>query len=510
LRVKREVSRSAIAGGLLFYGSVFRMSGVPPDPSGAAPIPPRSNGLRANYLIFPEVIGQSVGTIAPSVTPALLIGAVFASAGNGTWLAYAFATVALVFASCSINQFASRIASSGSFYVFVGKGLGLSLGVIAGWSLIIAYLFTAAAVIGGAVNYLMAIVHDAGGVGGGRDLAVGFSIIVVAVAWALAYRDIRLSTRTALWINVTTVALILLVVLGSSVVIGPVFDAAQLQLVDVSADDLRAGLVLAFFSFVGFESATTLGREARQPLIVIPRAVTLGVLVVGVFFVFCAYVLVGAFHGRTPALDETEAPVTLLARMLHLRGVGMAISAGIAFSFIACALGSLNAGARVLYALSCHGLFHPAAGRAHEINATPYVAVTLLAAVALGLSLSLTIVGVGLIDGFGYLAMIATFGFLVAYILVAVAAPVYLRRLGALRPHHIAAAAITVALLALPLIGSLYPVPEWPNSILPYVFVALVAAGLGPFWLMRMRAPHDLVRIRADFLAEVPAPAESR
>jgi len=106
--------------------------------------------------------------------------------------------------------------------------------------------------------------------------------------------------------------------------------------------------------------------------------------------------------------------------------------------------------------------------------------------------------------------MIATFGFLVAYILVAVAAPVYLRRLGALRPHHIAAAAITVALLALPLIGSLYPVPEWPNSILPYVFVALVAAGLGPFWLMRMRAPHDLVRIRADFLAEVPAPAESR
>jgi hypothetical protein len=53
-------------------------------------------------------------------------------------------------------------------------------------------------------------------------------------------------------------------------------------------------------------------------------------------------------------------------------------------------------------------------------------------------------------------------------------------------------------------------VPEWPNSILPYVFVALVAAGLGPFWLMRMRAPHDLVRIRADFLAEVAAPAESR
>ena len=33
---------------------------------------------------------------------------------------------------------------------------------------------------------------------------------------------------------------------------------------------------------------------------------------------------------------------------------------------------------RVLYALSRRGLFHPAAGRAHGIGATPYVAVTLL------------------------------------------------------------------------------------------------------------------------------------
>ena len=135
---------------------------------------------------------------------------------------------------------------------------------------------------------------------------------------------------------------------------------------------------------------------------------------------------------------------------------------------------------------------------------------TLLAAIALGLSLSLTILGVGLIDGLGYLAMIATFGFLVAYILVAVAAPLYLRRLGILRFHHIAVAAITVVLLALPLIGSLYPAPDWPNAILPYVFLALVAAGLGKLWLVRMRAPQDLVGIKADFLAEIPAPAESR
>ena len=36
---------------------------------------------------------------------------------------------------------------------------------------------------------------------------------------------------------------------------------------------LRLGLILALFSFVGFDSAKTLGAEAREPLKTIPRAV---------------------------------------------------------------------------------------------------------------------------------------------------------------------------------------------------------------------------------------------
>ena len=35
---------------------------------------------------------------------------------------------------------------------------------------------------------------------------------------------------------------------------------------------LRLGLILALFSFVGFESAKTLGAEAHEPLKTIPRA----------------------------------------------------------------------------------------------------------------------------------------------------------------------------------------------------------------------------------------------
>lgn len=468
-------------------------------PAGAGENPERG-ALRRN-LSLPEVVAQSIGTVAPSGTPALVIPVVFATAGNGTWLAYLFATIALLFVSWSVNQFARRSANPGALYVFAGQGLGRFSGVIAGWSLLVAYLFTAAAVIGGSVNSLLVLAHGAGIEGIDGVLIVGLSLAVILGAWALAYRDIRLSTRTTLVIELATVALILIVVIGAILFRGPAIDSEQLGLAGVEPDQIRLGLVLAFFSFVGFESATTLGAEAKDPYRVIPRSVVLSVISIGLLFVVSAYGLVGAFHGLQPALNAAEAPLTTVAQGLGLDILGTLIDVGVALSFFACTLGSINAGGRVLYALSNHGLFHASAGNAHHRNATPHVAVTLLSVIAIVLSLVLTQTGHGLLETFGLLGTIATFGFLFSYILVAAGVPAFLRRLGLLRAHHIALSLVTIVLLLIPLVGSVYPVPDWPFSALPYVFLVLLAIGLGWFLYLRARAPGRLAALEADLLA---------
>ena len=46
---------------------------------------------------------------------------------------------------------------------------------------------------------------------------------------------------------------------------------------------------LAFFSFVGFESAAVLGAEAKDPHRLIPRSVILSVIGVGLLFIVSAY-----------------------------------------------------------------------------------------------------------------------------------------------------------------------------------------------------------------------------
>ncbi len=70
-----------------------------------------SGGLKKNYLSFSEIAAQSIGTIAPSGTPGLVISVVFATAANGTWLAYVFATLALLIVALQINVFATRVAT---------------------------------------------------------------------------------------------------------------------------------------------------------------------------------------------------------------------------------------------------------------------------------------------------------------------------------------------------------------------------------------------------------------
>ena len=89
-----------------------------------APALTKTHGLRTNVLGLPSLFAQSVAVISPTMTAVLIIPLAFASAGQGTWLAYAFGTVMLLFVVFCLNQFAKRSAFAGSMYAYTAKGLG--------------------------------------------------------------------------------------------------------------------------------------------------------------------------------------------------------------------------------------------------------------------------------------------------------------------------------------------------------------------------------------------------
>jgi amino acid transporter len=182
------------------------------------------------------------------------------------------------------------------------------------------------------------------------------------------------------------------------------------------------------------------------------------------------------------ALDQLEAPFDTIARANHLSLLGTASSVGVALSYFACALGSINAGARTLYSLSEEGLFFDAFGRAHPVNATPHRSIALFGVFSIAVPVGMLATGVSLVSVIDYVSQLAALGFIGAYFMVCLAAPFFLRREGCLRLPGAVASASSLLLLAVVLVQSVYPLPPAPACYLPYVFLVTISAGMASSW----------------------------
>jgi amino acid transporter len=202
-------------------------------------------------------------------------------------------------------------------------------------------------------------------------------------------------------------------------------DTSQFNMATLPWSNLGLGVVVAIFSLVGFECATAFGDEAKDPLKTIPRAVIWSLIISGSFFVFVTYTMIIGTRGYSDPLNKIDAPLNVMAQMAHVGLLQIPLSAGAMVSFFALCLSCVNAGARVIYALGRHGIFHPAMGAAHETNGTPHFAVTVMGAIAFAIPTTLVMLGNAPLDVFGWVGTLAAFGFLVPYILITLSAPAW-------------------------------------------------------------------------------------
>jgi len=453
-----------------------------------------NSGLKSDCLSFVEVLGQSVAHISPTLTPAVVAPLVFASAGNGTWFVYLLATVALALVGLNINQFARGSASSGALYAFIGQGLGPVYGVLAGWALVYASVTTAVSVFAGSLNYVQVLLHQIGV----NISAIIPCVIGVAIAWWIAFKDVKLSAKVMLtleFISMGLIAIVSFVVLAKN---GFRLDMSQFSFKGVTPDGIRMGLMLGFFSYVGFESATTLGDEAKEPLKTIPRAVLMSALLAGLFFMFSSYTQVLGFHGAPLTLDKSDAPYNVICPNAGVGFLAPLISLGAVISMWACTLASINAASRIFFAMSRHGLFPSSLGNAHGNNFTPHIAVHICSVITLVITAVMILKKVALTDICGYLGTLSSFGFLVAYIFICIGAPIALARIKRLRFWNILISLVAIVICGAALVSNIYPVPAAPGNLFPYIFLAYMI--LGGVWLLivRGRYPNIIREIAQD------------
>ncbi len=466
------------------------VSTPPPTEAAKGPAPE----LHHNVLGLFDSVAQSVSTMAPTASAVMTIPLVFGSAGNGTWVSYLLATGCTLIVALCIARFAKDSSSPGSLYVYATSSLPPFLGSAAAWALLMAYVASGASVVGGFMHYGNVVLGEFLGF---TLPTLVLALVVLAIATWVAYRDVKVSARLMLYIE-----------LGSVLMISTVFalilwqhglhvDVSQFTLKDVHPSGVRLGLVLAMFSLVGFESATTLGEEVRNPLKTIPKAIILSALCSGVFFMMAAYTEVLAFPASAGPLDQSEAPLSVLATVAGVRRLGPVIDICALITMLACTLACATAASRVLLLMGRRGLVPLRLSGIHARNGTPHMAVLATGAAMFVLSVPFAL---GKVSGetlYDWMGSLSTYGFIAAYALVAVALPIYLRRRQSLTAASVVLSSLAVAAMILVLAGTLYPVPEAPKNWLPYLFLAYILGAAGWNSWQARRAPAGLVPAQA-------------
>ena len=454
--------------------------------------------LRSGSLTLVEALGQSVANIAPTLTPAINISVVAGLAGIGSWISYLIATVAMIFVAASIGTLARRHPQAGSYFVYIGRTFGPFAGLMAGWSMIAAYLITAVAVV---VSFTIFVsnVLSAFGLSSLTPPNWAVATALTVAVWIAAYRDVRLSARVGLVLEAISVSIILLITAVVLVNHGTAIDHVQFDASKLKTGGVMSALAFAVFSFVGFESSATLAKETRNASRNIPLAVTLSAVIVGVFFVGMAYFMILAMGDDAGAIGNSSSPLTELTTR-----AGLAWAAGVVYfsaliSGFACALASINAGSRILFSMGRYGFVTRSMGNVHREHRTPHLAIMISCLLTLVISVSM--LPLGALDVFGYTGTFATFGFLVVYLLICLVSPLDLRRVGAMGARHVVVALIGTGLMIFVIFGSLYPVPPWPYNIIPYLFAGYLLLGAVWFTLLRRLDPSALASIEHDMEA---------
>jgi amino acid transporter len=441
------------------------------------------------------VFSQGLAAAAPSVALASVPASLFLVAGKGAvWGAIA-GGVLVYLIGYVISLQARRTVSSGSLGTYAGNGLGPWGAFTTGWALILGYIGFAAGGILGAVLYFNSFITKLGAPADNEAIKVVILLVVAAAAIYLPLRGVSLSVKVGLGFEVVSLIAIFIIIIASYVTYGAHFDSGQWSLSHLTSSTTFIAAVTGVGSYAGFESAASLGHEASDAHRNVPRAILRLVIALSVVYLISTYPEVLGFNGPHGVLGPDSTPLPVVAANAGVSWTSwiIDITLGIAMTVFAAAV--INSGARSLFTLSRERALPRLFGAVHQSYRTPYASILLIGAVGLLLGLYGTVSPVGRLQWDVYVGIVSSYSYLLAYLLVAIATPLWLRRIRALTPWHVLVSVLATAGIVYVIYKNLIPVPPTPYNVLPYVFAGLIVVGLAWYLYLRLYRPEVARRV---------------
>ncbi|MET8757732.1 amino acid permease [Lentzea sp. NPDC004782] len=308
----------------------------------------------------------------------VVLGQAVPKAGPAVVVSFVLAGITALFSALSYAELAGLIPASGSSYSYAYATLGEIVAWVCGWCLVLEYGVSVAAVAVGWGQYINELLHLVTGLripdvlsqppsAGGIVNIPAVLVVVLSMLVLLGGSKGSARTNTILvWVKVGSLLMFCAVAFTA-------FKAGNLQpLFPLGLAGMSAGAATLFFSYIGFDAASTAGEEAKNPQRDLPRAIILSLVVITALYCAVALAAVGAMPW--PSFEGSEAA---LSRVLTENVSGdiwpILLSIGAVVATASVVLTVLYGQTRILYAMSRDGLVPSVFAKLSPRTGVPFV-----------------------------------------------------------------------------------------------------------------------------------------
>jgi APA family basic amino acid/polyamine antiporter len=328
-------------------------------------------------LLFLFILGDVLGAGIYA-----LMGVLSGEVGGALWAPLALALLLALLTAGSYAELVTKYPKAGGAAIFAQRAFKPPIiSFLVGFSMLAAGVTSAAGLaIAFAGKYLNTFIDVP---------TIPAAMIFLVLVAALNARGISESVKSNLVMTVIEVSGLVIVVVAVALMLGG--GGGDLSRVAEFPTDTSPGLailggaVIAYYSFVGFETSANVAEEVRDPSRVYPRALFGALIAAGV-----VYVLVGLASSIALPADELEKSSGPLLSVVAATGVGIPDWVFSLIALIAVANGALLTmimTSRVTFGMAEQGLLPPVLGRVLPNRKTPWVAIMATTALALLLTL---------------------------------------------------------------------------------------------------------------------------
>jgi len=356
--------------------------------------------------------------------------------GLGVPLAYVAVGIILLFFSIGFVAMSRQVTNAGALYAYVGRGLGMPMGLGAAGLALWAYTTIQLAVYGFFGVVFTGTVNAWWGINIPWYVAT-FGLI--ALVQIFGYLQIEVGARVLLvvmaleWTVMLLLAAAILVKGGA----GEGFAVAEVwSPSNLAGAGAVVGLVFAFASMFGFEASAIYGEEARNPKKAVARAAVISILMITAFFAFTSWMLIVGY-GPSKAIDAAGKTLQSGNPAQYVFDAGATylgswapnvMSIFVITSLFACSLAFHNGIARYQYTLARDGIFPRVLSRTNS-HGSPYMSSFLQTATALVIIILAVVTNSDpVLVVFFWGSGISVVAIVALYVLTGVAIIVYFRR----------------------------------------------------------------------------------